>query len=57
MQRQVWKENSWKDKIKVDKEEKKEKKAYEIGSNPFDADYMLLLREQRELEQKQEEER
>ena len=42
MQRQVWKEN-----IRVNKRDdgKKEKRSFEIGSYPFDAEDMLLRRE------------
>jgi len=45
MQRQVWKENI---KIKPEAEENKnnEINKYEMGSNPFDADYMLFIQEQ-----------
>ena len=44
MQRQLGK-GEWKKKIKVKKDKETKKGKYEIGTNPFDADFDLFMKE------------
>jgi len=56
MQRQVWKENSWRDNIKVKKEEKEEeeRKGFDPLAYPFGAEEVLLRAEFAKIEKSEE---